>query len=53
MAMLHPSKYEVKCEDGKMTDIEAIIYCEKESHKGIIIGKNWHATKKKPHRKPV
>ena len=26
-------------EDGGIIDIEAIIYCEKESHKGIIIGK--------------
>lgn len=27
-------------EDGNILDIEATIYCEKESHKGIIIGKN-------------
>lgn len=27
-------------EDGDILDIEATIYCEKESHKGIIIGKN-------------
>ena len=26
-------------ETGGLTDIEAVIYCEKESHKGIIIGK--------------
>ena len=26
-------------EDSDIVDIEAIIYCEKESHKGIIIGK--------------
>jgi len=26
--------------DGNMVDIEAVIYCEKDSHKGIIIGKN-------------
>lgn len=25
---------------GDIMDVEAIIYCEKESHKGIIIGKN-------------
>ena len=27
-------------------DIEAIIYCLRESHKGIIIGKNGEKTKK-------
>lgn len=27
-------------DDAEIIDIEAIIYCEKESHKGIIIGKN-------------
>ena len=27
-------------ETGDMLDIEVMIYCEKESHKGIIIGKN-------------
>jgi len=26
-------------DDAEIIDIEAIIYCEKESHKGIIIGK--------------
>ena len=26
-------------EDSGIIDIDAIIYCEKESHKGIIIGK--------------
>ena len=26
--------------DGSIVDIEATIICEKESHKGIIIGKN-------------
>lgn len=26
-------------ENGGITDIDAVIYCEKESHKGIIIGK--------------
>lgn len=26
-------------EDGNLVDVEATIYCEKESHKGIIIGK--------------
>lgn len=31
--------------DGIM-DIEAVIYCEKESHKGIIIGKNGSMLKK-------
>lgn len=32
--------------DGSMTDIEATIICEKESHKGIIIGKNGSMLKK-------
>jgi GTP-binding protein Era len=27
-------------EDSDLVDIDAVIYCEKESHKGIIIGKN-------------
>ncbi len=27
-------------DDGDILDIEATIYCEKDSHKGIIIGKN-------------
>ncbi len=31
---------------GEITDIEATIYCEKESHKGIIIGKNGSLLKK-------
>lgn len=26
-------------ENGQLTDVEAVIYCERESHKGIIIGK--------------
>lgn len=26
--------------DGDIMDVEAVIYCEKDSHKGIIIGKN-------------
>ena len=33
-------------EKEKLTSIEAIIYCEKESHKGIIIGKNGDMIKK-------
>lgn len=32
--------------DGEMLDIDAVIYCEKESHKGIIIGKNGAMLKK-------
>ena len=32
--------------DGKMTDVEASIVCERESHKGIIIGKNGSMLKK-------
>lgn len=27
-------------EDSDIMDIEAVVYCEKDSHKGIIIGKN-------------
>jgi len=33
-------------EDGSITDIDAVIYCEKESHKGIIIGKNGDTLKR-------
>ena len=33
-------------EDADLLDIEATIYCEKESHKGIIIGKNGSMLKK-------
>lgn len=33
-------------EDSDIIDIEAIIYCEKESHKGIIIGKGGSMLKK-------
>ena len=32
--------------DGSVTDIEAVIICERESHKGIIIGKNGSMLKK-------
>jgi GTP-binding protein Era len=32
--------------DGNLTDIEASIICERESHKGIIIGKNGEMLKK-------
>ena len=32
--------------DGSITDIEATIICERESHKGIIIGKNGAMLKK-------
>jgi GTP-binding protein Era len=32
--------------DGSMTDIEATIVCERDSHKGIIIGKNGQTLKK-------
>ena len=32
--------------DGSLMDIEATIYCEKESHKGIIIGKGGTMLKK-------
>ncbi len=32
--------------DGSMMDIEATVYCEKESHKGIIIGKGGAMLKK-------
>lgn len=33
-------------DDSDILDIEAIIYCERESHKGIIIGKNGAMLKK-------
>ena len=33
-------------EDGSLAEIEATIYCEKASHKGIIIGKNGEMLKK-------
>lgn len=33
-------------EDGSITDIDAVIYCEKESHKGMIIGKKGAMLKK-------
>lgn len=32
--------------DGSITDIEATIYCERDSHKGIIIGKKGEMLKK-------
>ncbi len=35
-----------KREDSDITDIYAIIYCEKKSHKGMIIGKNGKVLKK-------
>jgi GTP-binding protein Era len=31
---------------GDLVDISAVIYCEKENHKGIIIGKGGEALKK-------
>ncbi len=33
-------------EDGSLIDIDAIIYCERETHKGIIIGKGGAMLKK-------
>ena len=33
-------------ESGNVTDIDAVIYCEKESHKGIVIGKGGEMLKK-------
>ena len=33
-------------EDGGIVDIDAIIYCEKDTHKGIIVGKGGEAIKK-------
>ncbi|MBR6513119.1 MAG: GTPase Era, partial [Clostridia bacterium] len=33
-------------EDSDLMDIEAVIYCERETHKGIIIGKNGSMLKK-------
>ena len=32
--------------NGTITDIEALIYCERKSHKGIIIGKGGAMLKK-------
>lgn len=47
----HERTKTVKCEDGSteqtpLIDIEAVIICEKESHKGIIIGKQGAMLKK-------
>ena len=36
-------------EDNNVTDIDALIYCEKDSHKGIIIGKGGSMIKKIGH----
>ena len=33
-------------EDGSLIDIDAVIYCERESHKGMIIGKQGKMLKK-------
>ncbi len=33
-------------DDGSLVDVEAIIYCERETHKGIIIGKGGSMLKK-------
>lgn len=33
-------------EDKELLDIEAVIYCERETHKGIVIGKNGAMLKK-------
>ena len=33
-------------DDGSIMDVEATIYCERESHKGIIIGKGGQMLKK-------
>lgn len=33
-------------DDSNITDIDAVIYCERETHKGIIIGKNGAMLKK-------
>ena len=32
-------------DEGGITEIGAVIYCEKKSHKGIIIGKNGNKLK--------
>lgn len=37
---------QMKCRKGKMFDIDATIVCERESHKGIIIGKQGAMLKK-------
>ncbi len=36
----------MKSRNDSITDIECIIYCEKDSHKGIIIGKNGQMLKR-------
>jgi GTP-binding protein Era len=36
----------MKARASGLTDIQAVIYCEKESHKAMIIGKNGEALKK-------
>ena len=33
-------------EDSALIDIDAVIYCEKNNHKGILIGKNGSMLKK-------
>lgn len=33
-------------DDGKVTDVDAVIYCERESHKGMVIGKKGSMLKK-------
>ena len=38
--------------DSGVIDVDATIYCEKASHKGIIIGKNGADAEKDQHRGP-
>ena len=38
--------------DNRIFDIEATIVCERESHKGIVIGKGGSMLKKDRHRGP-
>mgnify|MGYP000396932063 CR=1 FL=1 len=35
--------------DGSCLDVDATIYCERESHKGMVIGKGGAMLKRSPH----
>ena len=43
---------QMKERDNGIFDIEATIVCERESHKGIVIGKGGSMLKKYRHRRP-
>ncbi len=46
IAVLIESMKEREGQNGPITDIDATLYCERESHKGIIIGKNGQMLKR-------